>query len=372
VRDAKAAATSPTVDAPWPAMVVGVTQLSYALETEHAYLWVRDASGIRATVLATTPGSIDRDLTTLAGAIGKRDPQQLDVLLANLSTVLLPAGALRDDSKTLEIVAEGRIAGVPFAGLILPGEPARRLIESRSIEMIGSLFDARARPRPKQARALGFLALANEARPSADLRVSQVFPELHAVNSEAHAIEAIFRHHDPAAQAKLLLGVEGSASNFSRAWHDGADVIHIATHGIADPRQPQASLLLLPALDTAGNATYLTAGQVQEWRGDVDLVFLSACETAVGPSRFAEGLPGLQRAFLRAGSRAVIATLWSVEDVYASQFAADFYRRYFGGMRASQALSEAQRAWIAPVTGLSVREQGYRRMTAWAHAIYTE
>ena len=61
----------------------------------------------------------------------------------SLSTVLLPAGALRDDAKTLEIVAEGRIAGIPFAGLILPGEPARRLMEGRSIEMIGSLFDAR-------------------------------------------------------------------------------------------------------------------------------------------------------------------------------------------------------------------------------------
>jgi len=83
-------------------------------------------------------------------------------------------------------------------------------------------------------------------------------------------------------------------------------------------------------------------------------------------------LPGLQRAFLRAGSRAVIATLWSVEDVYASEFAADFYHRYIGGMPASEALSETQRAWVAPVTGLSAREHAYRLMTAWAHAFYTE
>ncbi len=55
---------------------------------------------------------------------------------------------------------------------------------------------------------------------------------------------------------------------------------------------------------------------------------LSACETAVGPARFADGMSGLQGAFLRAGARGVIATLWPVEDVYASQFAADFYRRY--------------------------------------------
>ena len=354
-------------------MPAGITQLSYALETEHAYLWVRDASGIRATVLAATPAAIDRELTTLAAAIRKRDPQQLDVMLAHLSTVLLPAGALRDDAKTLEIVAEGRIAEIPFAGLILPGEPARRLVEGRSIEMIGTLFDARARPRPKQARALGFVALANEARPerrrAGVAGLSRVaLPRTRRHTPSRHSSVA----SDPAAQVRLLLGAEGSASNLRKAWQDGADVIHFATHGLADPRQPQASLLLLPALDAAGSPTYLTAGQVQEWRGDVDLVFLSACETAVGPSRFAEGLPGMQRAFLRAGSRAVIATLWPVEDIYASEFAADFYRRYFGGMRASQALSETQRAWIAPVAGLSAREQSYRRMTAWAHAIYSE
>ncbi len=372
VRDPKAAGTSPTVDAPWPAMPAGITQLSYALETEHVYLWVRDASGIRATVLAATPAVIDHELTTLAAAIRKRDPQQIDVILAHLSTELLPPGALSDDTKVLEIVAEGRVGEIPFAGLNSPGEPARRLAERSSIEMIGTLFDGRVRPSPKQARALGFVALANEARPGAEAPASRVFPVLHTVNAEARDIEALFRRRDPAAKVRLLRGAEGSASNLRKVWQDGADVIHFATHGLADPRQPQASLLLLPALDASGSPTYLTAGQVQEWRGDVELVFLSACETAVGPSRFAEGLPGMQRAFLRAGSRAVIATLWPVEDIYASEFAADFYRRYFGGMRASQALSETQRAWIAPIAGLSAREQSYRRMTALAHAIYSK
>ena len=372
VRDAKAAASSPTVDAPWPAMSAGITQLSYVLDTEHVYLWVRDASGIRATVLAVTAAVMDHELTTLAAAIRKRDPQKLDAILAHLSTELLPPGALSDDTKVLEIVAEGRVGEIPFAALNSPAAPARRLAEGASIEMIGTLFEGRARPRPKQAHALGFVALANEARPGADAPASRVFSVLHTVNAEARDVEALFLRRDPEAKVRLLRGAEGSAGNLRKAMEDGADVIHFATHGLSDPRQPQASLLLLPALDAAGSPTYLTAGQVQEWRGDVELVFLSACETAVGPSRFAEGLPGMQRAFLRAGSRAVIATLWPVEDIYAREFAADFYRRYFGGMRASQALSETQRAWIAPVSGLSAREQSYRRMTAWAHAIYSE
>ena len=79
----------------------------------------------------------------------------------------------------------------------------------------------------------------------------------------------------------------------------------------------------------------------------------------------------MQRAFLRAGARGVIATFWPVEDVYASQFAADFYRRYTKGKSAAQALSETQRAWLQPSPDVRENEQAYRRMTAWAHVFYT-
>jgi CHAT domain-containing protein len=78
----------------------------------------------------------------------------------------------------------------------------------------------------------------------------------------------------------------------------------------------------------------------------------------------------MQAAFLHAGARGVVATLWPVEDVYAGQFAADFYRRYTEGMPAAQALSETQRAWMELAKGGRESEQAYRRMTAWAHAYY--
>jgi CHAT domain-containing protein len=68
----------------------------------------------------------------------------------------------------------------------------------------------------------------------------------------------------------------------------------------------------------------------------------------------------------------VIATLWPVDDVYASQFAADFYRRYTQGVSAALALSETQRAWLEPAQGLRENEQAHRRMTAWAHVFYAQ
>jgi tetratricopeptide (TPR) repeat protein len=356
----------------WPSLPSGVTQFTYAIDAGHAYLWVRDASGIRAAMLAATPAEIARELSEFGKAIRARTPSRVDTALSRLSARLLPDGVLDPRSTILEIVADGQIARVPFAALRLPSEPARRLSQRQSIVMIGSLFEARIGPPLIPRHKWGFVALANDVRSKSEAPAARVFSVLPAANAEARSIAAMFQNLDPPPQVKLLFGAEGNASSLKAMWHDGVGAIHFATHGLADLRQPLASLLLLPALDTAGNPTYLTAGQVQEWRGDADLVYLSACETAVGPARFADGLPGLQRAFLRAGARGVVATLWPVEDVYASQFATDFYRRYTGGMSASQSLSETQRAWMEPAPGIRESEQAHRRMTAWAHAYYAQ
>ena len=82
-------------------------------------------------------------------------------------------------------------------------------------------------------------------------------------------------------------------------------------------------------------------------------------------------MPGLQSAFLRAGARGVIATLWPIEDVLAREFTADFYQRFTHGESAVQALSETQRAWLAP-GGASIRSGSRRRrITALAHAYFS-
>ena len=181
---------------------------------------------------------------------------------------------------------------------------------------------------------------------------------------------ALFKQRDAAAPIKLLMGAAGTSGALRDIWASGADVVHFATHALADLRQPVASLLVLPAMDASGKATYLTAGQVQGWHGDAELVFLSACESAIGPPQFAAGMPGLQRAFLRAGARGVIATLAPIEDVLAQQFATDFYSRYTTGESAARALSETQRAWLAPVKGRSESEKLRRRVTALSHAYF--
>ncbi len=350
----------------------GVVQLSYALGQKHAYVWSRSESGVLVSVLAVAPQDLERELIELGALDRQAAPDQVEQALEKVSAVLMPAGLLPAKSSAVEIVAEGRIAGVPFPALRSPADPKRRLVETHSITMITSLFAGEEPPRLKHARPFRLVALASGTGNLRSAAVIDPAPKLQAATKEIRTVADLFVARDSTAKVKLLLGAEGSAATLRGLWGSGADVVHFATHALADLRQPLASLLVLPATDAGGAPTYLTAGQVEGWRGDIELVFLSACESAIGPPRFAGGMPGLQGAFLRAGARGVIATLWPIEDVLAQEFSEDFYQRFTGGESAPRALSETQRAWLAPKAGASDAEQMRRRITALAHGFYTQ
>jgi tetratricopeptide (TPR) repeat protein len=359
---------------PWREVAPRTVQLSYALGLERAYVWIRDADGLRVAILSETPETIERELTMLAGLDAQRAPASIEQSLAAMSRVLLPSGLVPPDSDALDIVAEGRIASVPFAGLTSPVDPGRRLVETHALTVITSMYAApeMQTPQQPQARPFRLVALASGGGTLRSARIADPMPKLQAATAEISAIAAQFEARDRGARVKLFAGSDGDANTLRTLWSSGADVVHFATHALADLRQPMASLLVLPAKDAKGAPAYLTAGQVQEWRGDVGLVFLSACESAIGPPRFAGGMPGLQSAFLRAGAHGVIATLWPIEDVLAREFTADFYQRFTGGQTAVQALNATQRAWLAPDPSLPDAEYRRRRITALAHGYYTE
>jgi tetratricopeptide (TPR) repeat protein len=350
----------------------GAVQISYALGNKHAYVWARSVGGLRVAMLDKPPRELEQELIALSALDRQAEPVAVEKALTKLSTDLLPRGLLPQDSTSVEIVAEGRIAGVPFAGLLSPTAPERRLVETHAITMITSMYAVDEAPRLAQVRPFRLVALASGTSGLRSVPVVNPVAKLQAASSEIRAVAELFKSRDPAANVRLMVAPEGNAAELHRIWSSGADVVHFATHALADLRQPLASLLVLPATDAQGGPTYLTAGQVEGWRGDAGLVFLSACDSAIGPPRYAGGMPGLQRAFLRAGARGVIATLWPIEDVLAQEFSADFYRRYTKGMPAAQALSETQRAWLSPKPGASEAEQARRHITALAHGFYRQ
>lgn len=118
-----------------------------------------------------------------------------------------------------------------------------------------------------------------------------------------------------------------------------AGLIHFATHGELSEADPLSSaLLLVPGGGEDGRL------EVRELFGldlHARLVVLSACETGLGVLSQGDELVGLQRAFLYAGTPAVITTLWKVDDRASYELMRAFYDR-LSGLGATEALRQAQ------------------------------
>ena len=78
-------------------------------------------------------------------------------------------------------------------------------------------------------------------------------------------------------------------------------------------------------------------------RLNADLVVLSACDSALGPIEGEEGIAALSRAFLLAGARSVVSTLWSIDDTFSSFLMKQFYGHLAANMPPAPALAAAKR-----------------------------
>jgi CHAT domain-containing protein len=121
---------------------------------------------------------------------------------------------------------------------------------------------------------------------------------------------------------------------------DTAGVIHFATHGELSEADPLSSALLL--VGGGGEDGRLEVREVFGLDLHARLVVLSACETGLGKLSRGDEVVGLQRAFLYAGTPAVVTTLWKVDDKATYELVRAFYTRLEGGTGPVQALRQAQ------------------------------
>ncbi len=245
------------------------------------------------------------------------DPQELKENLEKLLPILtrvygwliqpVETDLEANQIKHLVFVLNGRLQRVPMAALY---DGQQYLIEQYGISLIPSLqlIDFR----PTERRQLKILA----AGVSQQLEVGgTIFPALVNVPKELDQIEEAFP------DSQKLLNEEFTAVTIQSQLQFNFPIVHLATHGLFSSN-PDKNFIITgdsKSISISELSSLLKAG---ETRG-LELLVLSACETATGDLRAVLGLAGMA---LRSGARSTLATLWPVEDASAAQLMGQFYQ----------------------------------------------
>ena len=199
------------------------------------------------------------------------------------------------DINTLVIVPDGPLRTIPFAALYDAAEK-KFLIHHFAIAITPGLNLTDIRPLAKQDITILLNGLSEGV---------QKFSPLPSVPQEIDKIEALFANND------ILLDQTFLLENLSQTLQGKPyEIVHIASHGQFD-RNPKKTFLLTYDDKLSMDRLQRLLGFGQLRKKPVELLSLSACQTAVGDERAALGLAGVA---IKAGARSAIAILWFVND----------------------------------------------------------
>jgi CHAT domain-containing protein/tetratricopeptide (TPR) repeat protein len=173
---------------------------------------------------------------------------------------------------------------------------------------------------------------------------TQSLPRLPGTRAEVTGIGKLARESRPASRIETLIGCAAVPTALRKAANIDVDLLHIATHARIDAQRPRLSALALsPEAGTDGSASAFGLLDILGLKLNSRLVVLSACETSRGRLLPGEGVLGPAQAFLQAGSAAVLASYWRVDDQITSSFMQRFYKYLLTDrLSASAALRKAQ------------------------------
>jgi CHAT domain-containing protein len=302
-----------------------------------------------------------------------RGQQPFDFAAAGeLSAKLLqPIDAQLAGVRTLKVVADGPLASLPFALLLRRAggsDPASAawLMRDMAVSVlpsVGALAELRQGAGASRAKqsfigfgAPGFTgaeaAMASRANTQCrdgktDRDLVRALAPLPETAKELDRIAGFLK----APKGSVVLGPQATKTNLQSKNLADFRVLAFATHGLLSgelPCQNEPALALTPPAKAGDDGGILAASEIARLRLDADWVLLSACNTA-GPNgaHGGQALSGLVRAFLYAGSRAVLATHWSVASEPTVQLTTQTFKAFGeGGAGRAEALRQAQLAML--------------------------
>jgi CHAT domain-containing protein/Tfp pilus assembly protein PilF len=329
--------------------------LEYSLGDSSSSLWIITRRAWRRVPLPPRPALRARAEILRRGLA---DPLTADERLTRSAaralyrTLVEPAEPLLRGVNHIVIAPDGPLALVPFEALLardVPGEGApprgAYLVERFEVSYTPSATALAARAAGSSGG--GIVALGDPRfAPDSAANSGDGTPALAPLPNTAAEVAALrtlagtrpfTALTGAAATRRGLLAVPGLAN---------AQVVHIATHGEASEAEPERSGLWLAC--EGDRPGFLSVGDILERRLSAALVTLSACETGLGRLERGEGVLGLARAYLAAGARSVVVSLWKVNDRSTALLMERFYRPLLTrGMPRERALAQAKRALLA-------------------------
>lgn len=261
--------------------------------------------------------------------LGSCPPPSHSAVMRQFGEMLFPvAKSLFDGARQVVVMPDGPLWSLPFDSLELPmSDGWRRLGELAPVFVAPSIAALQQFRTQGKASLLQTDTVLIVAEPATGPSV----PALPGARREA----AWLRQAVSTAGRTIWFEGDEPTPDVVKPHMESASHVHIASHAYGDPADGVPHLLLT---DGKGSAAKLAAHEIAQLRMNAKLVYLSACSTSMGKPSTGEGLVSLARAFLMAGTRCVVASLWPVDDDEAVSIARWFYEAYLSGQSPARAM----------------------------------
>ncbi|BCL35790.1 hypothetical protein NSMS1_22370 [Nostoc sp. MS1] len=239
---------------------------------------------------------------------------------------------------TLVFALDTNLRNIPLAALVVDYNEKERITKYLIDEYALALAPRLEIPKTKSLQGKGLRILAAGLKePDINRRK---YPELNYVQQEIKAIETIPNSGFSVSQ---LIDSDFKINNLKSQINTfDFNVIHLATHGEFSSSPEKTFLLAYDDLININQIGNIFRRQAQRQPEPVELLVLSACETATGDKRATLGISGVG---VRSGARSALASLWTLDDEVSADFTKIFYKQLVDSttITKAQALKQAQK-----------------------------
>ena len=344
--------------------------LEYFLGRNGSYLWAitrNDAKVFQLEKADKITQAVKDVYEMLSDEPNNDTDKRLNKATTELSKLVLGPVANQLDARRIIVVADGALNYIPFQLLPLnSGDPTPlvanyEVVNAPSASVLGQLRQERQQ-RPRRTKilaAFGDPVFASNyqqfknsgsgelvAKTDRDIEVKGDEIDTSTIQPLHYSKSELKKLSDLAGSAALIAkGFDASRGVLETTDFSKYAILHFATHGVLNPKNPENSGFFLSMFDLDGKPQngFITMQDVYSLHVPVDLVVLSACRTGLGKDVRGEGLIGLTRGFMHAGASSVVASLWKVDDEATAELMKNFYANMLQkDMAPAEALRAAQ------------------------------